>query len=91
MVFVFCASVIVKPTVCFFLDTNEAYPVHSAEVDGLSKVKALVEAAVVRSGKRDDEFSSTLVCSVDLERERRSKKNPEGILSAVSFILTGTP
>lgn len=46
---------------------DQTYPVHSAEVDRLSEVEALIEAAVVGSGKRDDKLSCTLVCSVNLK------------------------
>lgn len=42
------------------------YPVHGAEVDSFSKVEALVEAAVVSSGKGDHKLPSTLVGSVHL-------------------------
>lgn len=45
----------------------DTYPVHSAEVDCLSKVEALIEATVISSGKRDDKLTSTLVCSVNLK------------------------
>lgn len=74
---------------------SEAYPVYSAEVDRLGKVKALVEAAVIRSRKRDDKLSSTLVCSVNLkQRDVQSVarlNRQQRIVSAVSFIFTGTP
>lgn len=54
-------------------DRGHPYPVHGAEVDCLSKVEALIEAAVVSSGKRDDELSSTLVCSVNLKDMRQTR------------------
>lgn len=62
---------------------NNTYPVHRAEVDSLSKVKALIEAAVVGSRKRDHKLTSTLVCSVNLNygnEERRSGYREQGIV-----------
>lgn len=45
---------------------NKTYPVCSAEVNRLSKVISLIEAAVVGSGEGDDELSSALVGTNDL-------------------------
>lgn len=42
------------------------YPVDGAEVDSFSKVEALVEAAVISSGKGDHKLPSTLVGPVHL-------------------------
>lgn len=53
---------------------SDTYPVHSAEVDRLSKVEALIEATVVGSRKRDDKLTSTLVCSVNLKDSRDKRQ-----------------
>lgn len=42
------------------------YPIDGAEVHSFSKVEALVEAAVISSGKGDHKLPSTLVGSVHL-------------------------
>jgi len=49
---------------------NPSYPVHGAEVDGFSKVEALVEATVVSSWEGDDKLPSTLIGAVDLHNRR---------------------
>ena len=46
---------------------SQPYPVCSAEVNSFSKVVSLIEAAVVRSGERDDELSRTLVSTNNLQ------------------------
>lgn len=45
----------------------EREPVDGAEVDGLSKIKALIEATVVGSRKRNHKLPSTLVRPVNLK------------------------
>lgn len=42
------------------------YPIHRAEVHSFSKIEALIEAAVIRSGKGDDKLASALVGSINL-------------------------
>lgn len=47
----------------------DAYPVCSAEVDGLGKVVSLIEATVVGSRKGDHKLSRTLIGSYDLQKK----------------------
>lgn len=86
------------------LRRNNTYPVHRAEVDCLRKVKALIEAAVVGSRKRDHKLSGTLVCSVNLNDDKESmlREREQGIgqinishrldrLRVYMWVRTGTP
>lgn len=52
---------------------HHPYPVHGAEVHGLGKVKALVEAAVVGSRERDHKLPGTLVSPVNLRRQTNGR------------------
>lgn len=42
------------------------YPINSAEVNSLSKIKTLVETTVIGSWKCDHKLPSTLICSINL-------------------------
>lgn len=54
------------------------HPIHGAEVHSFSKIKALIEAAVISSWKGDHKLSSTLIGPINLGENTdtiRSKLN----------------
>lgn len=46
------------------------HPIHGAEVHSFSKIKALIEAAVISSWKGDHKLSSTLIGPINLGENR---------------------
>lgn len=57
--------------IIFCCTSRTPHPVHGAEVDSFSKVEALIESAVISSGKSDHELACTLVGAVDLHIARK--------------------